>query len=236
MVGAVKDDVAVCHDTVHVAVGAGLTGNHIPLVVAAHRTGREPVLLRMDQNGVVLGGVKVQNGFQNLVADLDKLHGFPGGLFRLRRNDGHHIPHEPHMPVNNQPVVGGGLGIGLARDGKAGLGHILPGVDVHNAGNLFGYIGPDFLHNGIGVGTAENLHYQGILRGNIVHINGLAREQLHGILLPEGLAHGFVGFLFHGILLTPCGCPKRRGCPGAGRHSRSSGTGSRPRTSGFHRR
>ena len=99
MIGVVDADLAVCHDGIHIAVGIYLAGNQIPLVVAAHRAGREPILLGVYQKGVVLGGAEIQQGLQHLIFHLDQLQGFLGGLFVLGGHNGHGIAHKAHMAV-----------------------------------------------------------------------------------------------------------------------------------------
>ena len=229
--GVLQNNGAVRHHRVHISVLAAVAGHQVPLVVAAHRAGGIPVLLRVHQHRIVLGGVKIQHGRQHLIGDLDELHGLQGGLFRLRGDDGHHIPHKTDVPVDDQPVVGGGFGEGLARDGEPVPGHILPGENLHHAGHLFGGGGVDGLYQGVGVGASQQLDHQGI-PGDILCVHRLAQKQLHGILFPDGFSNGFQFFLFHSCLLTS-GCSENSECPGAGRRSRSSGTDSPPGRRGF---
>ena len=155
-------------------MGADLAGHQISPVIAANLTGREPVRLRVNQHGVILGGAEIQNRFQHLVFYFDELHGLPGGLFRFGGNDCHRISHKPHMAVKNQPVIGRWLGIGLACNGEPGLGDILPGVDIHNTGNLFSRIRPDFLNDCVGMGAAQKHHHQSVSGCDIIHIDRLA--------------------------------------------------------------
>ena len=212
VVGALQHDVAVGKDAVHISVGLAGTGDHISLGVSAHITGREPVLLRMHQNGVVLCGTKIQHRRQNLIADLDELHRLEGSLLGLGGDDCDSVSGEAHMAVQNQAVIGGRLREGLAGDGKAGLGHILPSVDIHNAGDLFGDVGPDFFHDGVGMGRTQNLDHQGILGGHIIGVDRLAQQKLHRIFFANRLVDGFIIWMFHSCLLMPCGNRGSCGC------------------------
>ena len=225
VVGVVQDDVASRQHGLHVPVLLLAAGHQVAVIVPAHLTGREPVLLRVDQGGVVLGGAEIQHRLQHLVLHLDELHGLLGGLFGLGGNDGHRVPHEPQMPVQDQPVIGGGLRVGLARNGKAGGGHVLPGIDIHHPGDLFGNGGVDGLHKGVGVGAAQQLDHQGAFGGDVVGVHRLAQQKLQGVLLAHRLAHVFSSFLRHGA--PPCGNPESGGCPAAALRSRSSGRGCR---------
>ena len=165
VVGAVQHDVAVGQHGLHVAVAVHLAGHQVAAVVAAHRAGRVPVLLRVDQDGVVLGGAEIQHRLQHLVFDLDQLHGAQGCLLGLGGDDGHRVARKPHMPVQDQPVIGGRLRVGLPRDGKPLFGHVLPGVHRHDAGHLQSKRGVDLLHDGVGVGRAQQLDHQRIPAG-----------------------------------------------------------------------
>ena len=48
----------------------------------------------------------------------------------------------------------------------------------------------DRFDDGIGMGGAQQLYDQAVLRDHIVHIDGLAGDQLHGILFTERLVDG----------------------------------------------
>jgi hypothetical protein len=146
----------------------------------------------MHQYRIVLCLSEIQNRLQYLIADLDQLHGLVRRLLRLRRNDGHHIPRKPHMAVNDQPVVGGGFRIGLSRNGKPGPGYILPGIDSLHPGHLLCSLGVDFPHNGIGIGAAQQLHRQGLPGRDIIHVHRFSQQQLHGVLLADGLVDGLI--------------------------------------------
>ena len=235
MVGPFQNHVALGKNPLHVSVDFIVTCNHVPLGVAAHVTGRKPVFLRVDENGVILGGAEIQHRLQNFILHFDELHGLPGGLFRFRGDNGHHVAGKPHVPVNDQPIIGRGLREGLARNGKPGLGHILPGVNIHHPGDLFGILRANVLHNGIGVGGPEDFDHQGILGRHVVGIHGLSQKQLHGVLFPDGFIDGFINFLFHSCLLIPAGPRDSSECPGAAPRSRSSGKGSPPGRRGSRR-
>ena len=99
VVGAVDHNVAVGHHGIHITVLLQPAGHQIAPVVAAHRAGREPILLGVYQKGIVLGGAEIQQGFQHLIFHLDQLQGFLGGLFVLGGHNGHGIAHKAHMAV-----------------------------------------------------------------------------------------------------------------------------------------
>ena len=133
VVGAVDDDVAVCEHGVDVAAVALVARDKVAAVVAADRAGGHPVFLRVDKDGVILRGAEIEHGFEDFILDLDELHRPQGGFLVLGRDDRDGVARKPDVPVKDQPVIRRGFGVGLARDREPVLGHILPGVDGHNA-------------------------------------------------------------------------------------------------------
>ena len=167
--------VAAGQDLVHIPVLTGLAGTQVAAVVRTHRAQRLPVLLRVDQDQVVLGGVEVQHRLQDLVPDPDALQRPVHRRLVLAGHDGHRVPHEADPPVQNEPVIGGWLRIGLSRHGEPLLGHILVGEDGSNARDLLGVFGIDLLNEGVGVGAAQHLDHQAVPGGQVVQIGGLAQ-------------------------------------------------------------
>ena len=117
-----------------------------------HRAQGAPAVLRVDEDGAVQGLVGVQDGLQHLVAHPDQLQGPVHRLFGLSGHDGRRVPHKAHPLVQDQPVVGGGLRVGLPRHGEPLLGHIPVGEDGRDAGDLHGGGCVDLLNEGVGRG------------------------------------------------------------------------------------
>ena len=175
----------------HVSVRGGLAGAEVPLVVGPHRAEGFPVVLGVDENRVVLGGVGVQHRGQDLIIHLHQLHGLGHGLLGLARQNGHCVPHKAEPLVQDQPVVGGGLGVGLARVGVAVVGYVFIGINGHHPRHLHGQGGVDGADQGVGVGAAQDLDHQAVPGGDVRYKGGLAQEQVHGVLFPGRLADGF---------------------------------------------
>ena len=192
VVNVVNDYIAGCKHRVDITGSAFIMGAEIAFVVSSHRAQTGPVVLRMHQNGVVLGSVIVQHCFQNLIFHLDELESLIHALFVFTGHNGHHIAHKAHMAVNEQAVTRTGFRIGLAslRVARRILRHILPCKDCLDAGHLFCYSRIDRFDDGICVRRAQQLYNQAVLRDHIVHIDGLAGDQLHGILFTERLVDG----------------------------------------------
>ena len=232
VVDVVDDIVAVGQHLVHVPVRAHLAGAQVALVVGSHRAERAPVVLGVHQNRAVQGLMGIQHRLQHLVLHFDELQGLVGSRLVLSGHNGHGVPHKADPLIQNQPVVGRGLGVGLPRHGKALLGHILIGVHRHHPGHLLGHVGVDLLNQGVGVGASQHLHHQAVFGGHVVHIGGLAQQQGHGVLFPHRLPYGFQ--VFHVSPSPSCGL-NRPGCPAAVPRTLSSGTGFPPKRRGSHR-
>ena len=160
VVGVLQHNVAVLHDRVHIPLAVLCRGAQISLVVRSHRAERLPVLLRMHKDLVILCRVHIQHRLQHFIFHLDELQGLVHSLLIFSRHNGHGISHKPQSPVQDQPVVGAGLGVGLAGHGKALVRHIFIGVNGLDAGHLHGDVRVDILHEGMGVRAVEHLHHQ----------------------------------------------------------------------------
>ena len=153
VVNMVDHHIAPRQHCVDVSGAAFVVGAKVPLVIGSHRAQAFPVVLRMDENRVILGDMVVQHGFQHFILDLDELQRFVHALFVLTGHNGHHITHETDVAVDDQSVTGACLREGLACLGVAGriLRHILPGEDGFDARHLFGHSRIDGLHDCIGM-------------------------------------------------------------------------------------
>ena len=183
----VDDHVTASQHSVDISAAALVVGAEVALVVGSHRAQGLPVVLRVHQNRVVLGGVEIHHRLQYLVLHLDELEGLVHALFVLTGHNGHDITHETDVAVDDQSVTGACLREGLACLGVAGriLRHILPGEDGFNAGHLLGHGRVDRPDHGVCMRRAQQLDDQAVLRDHIIHIDRLAGDQLHGVLFAE---------------------------------------------------
>ena len=187
VVDMVDHHIAPRQHCVDVSGAALIVGTQVALVVGSHRAQGLPVVLRVHQNRVVLGGVEIQHRFQHLIVHLDELQRFVHAFFVLTGHNGHHITHKTDVAVDDQPVTGACLREGLTCLGVAGriLRHILPGEDGFNAGHLLGHGRVDRPDHGVCMRRAQQLDDQAVLRDHIIHIDRLAGDQLHGVLFAE---------------------------------------------------
>ena len=235
VIGVLHHHIAVRQHLLHVAVGIRAGGAEVAAVVRPHGAEGLPALLRVHQHRAVQRFVNVQHRGQHLILHLDALQGLPGGLLGLGGHDGYRVAHKADVFIQNEPVIGGGLGPSLARHGEALLGHVLPGVNGHHPRRAQGGGGVDGLDEGVSVGAAQHLDHKAVRRGHVLGVDGLAQQEGHGVLFAHGRAHGAAFGFTHGPHPL-CGCSKRRGCPAAAPRSRSSGRGCLPGRPGCRRR
>ena len=108
----------------------------------------------MDHDVVIECLGKVEQRLEHLVIDLDELERLVGGLLGLGGDDRHLLVLIAHEVLEDEAVVGTRLRIALAGDGKAALGHVLVGVDAHDAGHLQGARRIDGADLGAGIRAA----------------------------------------------------------------------------------
>ncbi len=183
MVLALKHDVAGGQLAVHVAE-LDLAGAHQVAGAVARLVGAVfPVVLVVYQDLVVQGLAHVDDRGQLLVGDLHGLDAGRRGLLGLGHHDGHLVAHVAHGVVQDHGVVRRALQVGLAGQGKAVVGHVVGPPHGHDAGDGQGLCGVDGLHAGVGLVASHHAHDQGICRGQVVHVGGLAGEKGIGVLL-----------------------------------------------------
>ena len=197
MISSFKYDVTFFHNTVHVAVGGNLACDEISLGIAADLAGWEPILLGMNENGIVLCRMEIQNRFQNIIFYFNKLHCLERRFFVFSRNDCNGIACKTNVTVKDQSVIGRRLGKGLSRNSESCLGNIFPSVDIYDTGNFFCDFGFNFCHNCIRMRAAENFYDKSICRRYVIYIYGLAEQKLRSIFFTEGFSNRSVFSFVH---------------------------------------
>ena len=216
VIGSLHGHRTVCQHLLHIPFFRTAAGAEISFVVGSHRAEGLPVLLRVDQQFIILGLPEIQQGRQHLVGHFYEFQGFFRRRFCLRGHNGHRISHIADVPVQDQPVIGAGFRVGLSGHGKPLPGHILPGVDRLHPGHPLGFFRMDLLHQGVGVGAPQKLHHQRACRDLILQEHRLARHQSHGVFFPQRLidnSHCRPPFFPE----RPCFCSRKfrspRSCP-----------------------
>ena len=187
MVHVVDYDVAVRKHRVDVAVAALIVCAQVALIIRADRRQALPVVLGMDEDGVVLGLGEVEQRLKHLVLDLDEAHRLFHALLVLARNNGDDVADKAHVAVDDQTVIGTRLGVGLTglRIAAAVLRHILPCENALHAGHLHRRSGVDALNDGVRVGRAQELNAQAVFRYHVVHVDRLTGDELHRVLFAK---------------------------------------------------
>ena len=188
-VGALKDDVALGECLVEVAKIAGTAAHQVASNVAALREHKGYVALGVDHDVVIERLGKVEQGLEHLVVDLDELECLVGGLLGLGGDNRHLLVLIAHEVLEDQAVVGTRLRIALAGNGKAALGHVLVGVDAHDARHLQGARRIDGADLGAGIRAALELDDQGAGGHQVTRVDGTPLEQdlrvLFGLLVGD---------------------------------------------------
>ena len=168
-------------------------GTEISFVIGSHRAKALPVFLRMHQNRMILGTAKVQNRLLHLIFHLNQRERLIHTPLVPSGNDGYRVPHIAHPAVQKQTVIGTGLRVSLACQGKPALplGNILPGVNRLDPRNLHGNVLIHTLYKGAGMGRAKELYHQALPGRNVVRVNRLPCKKLHGVFFSDWFSHCF---------------------------------------------
>ena len=182
-VGAGEDDVALGEGLVQIAIIAGTAAHQVARDIAALREHKGHVALGVNHDVVIECLGKVEQRFEHLVVDLDELERLVGGLLGLGSDNRHLLVLIAHKVLEDQTVVGTRLRIALAGNGKAALGHVLVGVNAHDAGHLKGARGVDGTDLGTGIGAALEFDDERAGGHHIARVDGTALEQGLRVLL-----------------------------------------------------
>ena len=182
-VSALKDDVALGEGLVQVAKVARTAAHQVTRDITALREHKGHVALGVDHDVVIECLGKVEQRLEHLVVDFDELERLIGGLLGLGGDNRHLLVLIAHEVLENQAIVGTRLRIALAGDGKAAFGHVLVGVDAHDAGHLNGARGVDGANLGTGIGAALEFNDERAGGHHIARVDGTALEQGLRILL-----------------------------------------------------
>ena len=182
-VGALKDDVALGEGLVQVAKIAGTAAHQVARDIAALREHKGHVALGVDHDVVIECLGKVEQRLEHLVVDLDELECLVGSLLGLGSDDRHLLVLVTDEVLEDQAVVGTRLRIALTGDSKAALGHVLVGVDAHDARHLQGARRIDGADLSAGIRAALELDDQGAGGHQVTRVDGTSLEQRLRVLL-----------------------------------------------------
>ena len=126
---------------------------------------------RAGLNGLLNG----QNGLEHLVLHLDQIAGFLGGLLGFGGDYRHHVARIAAVIMQH-----GHNGRGIDTPVFALLGQVAIVIDAGNAGHLERRVDIHVLDFSAGIGAAQHLHVQKILKLHVVSINGFTGNDFLG--------------------------------------------------------
>ena len=182
-VGALKDDVALGEGLVKIAKVARAAAHQVAWDVAALREHKGHVALGVDHDVIIERLGKVEQRLEHLIVDLDELERLVGGLLGLGGDDRHLLILVTDEVLEDQAVVGRRLRVALTGDGKATLGHVLIGVDAHDAGHLKGARRVDGANLGARIRAALELNDERASGHQVARVDGTTLEQGLRVLL-----------------------------------------------------
>ena len=215
VVHAVDDNVAAPEHGIDIALPVLLVRAEIAAVVRADRTLRLPVVLRMDEHGVVERRAEIEHRLKHVVLDLYELHRFVDARLVPPGENGDNVAREADVAVDHEPVERTGLRRGLPglRIAPGVLRHVLPRKHGFHARHAHGAFGVDLANHGVRVRRAEKLYHKTVFRRDVLGVDRLPRHELHGVQLAHALIDGVHSSLasfafFHARkLCMPRSCP-----------------------------
>ena len=197
VVGLLDDPAGPGERLFDVPLPAAAGGGEVAAVVRPDRAEAVPALLRMDEGGVVHRRVEVEDGREDFVVHLDQPQRLVCRLFGLGGDNRGRVADIAELPVEDQPVVGRRLGVGLPGEGKALLRHVFISIDRHHPRDLQGEVGPDRTDPRMGMGGAQQLDGEAAGGCQVVGIDRLPGRQSFPVLFAGAAAEVFFRHLLH---------------------------------------
>ena len=191
VVSIFHNNITFRNDFIHIAMFFQTACAQIALVIRAYGAKCLPVIFRMHQNGIILCLVEIQHRFQHIIFYFNDFHCLIYGFFCFPCHNGNSVPNETDTFVQNQSVIGTGFGICLSCHGETLLRHVFISQNTNDTGQFFRNIFFDFQNFRMGMGAAQHLYHQAILRRNVISVNRFACYQCHGVFFPNGLIYIF---------------------------------------------
>ena len=104
VVYAVNDNITVTEHGIDIALPVLLVRAEIAAVVRADGTLRLPVVLRMDEHGVIERGAEIEHRLEHVVLDLYKLHRLIDASLVPSGENGDNVAREADVAVDHEPV------------------------------------------------------------------------------------------------------------------------------------
>ena len=215
VVHAVNDNIAVTEHGIDIALSVLLVRAEIAAVVRADGTLRLPVVLRVDEHGVIERGAEIEHRLEHVVLDLYELHRLIDARLVPPGENGDNVARKADVAVDHEPVERARLRRGLPglRIAPGVLRHVLPRKHGFHARHAHGSLRVDLAHHGVCVRRAQKFYYKTVSRRDVLGIDWLPGHKLHGVQLAHALIDGVHSSLasfafFHARkLCMPRSCP-----------------------------
>ena len=200
VIGMLHHIITLRKDSFHISVCFRCTCTQISPVIRTHGTERFPVLLRMNQNLIILRFAKIQNRRQFLIFYLYQFHRFIDRLFILTCHNGNRITHITHPLIQNQPVIRTWLRKCLTCHGKSFARCIFIGKNTGDPRHFFSNLCINLFYNTMCNRTSKHFTDQTVLWCNVIRIYRFSRNQCHRIFFSDRLIYKMIP---HDYLLPP---------------------------------
>lgn len=111
----VNDNIAVTEHGIDIALSVLLVRAEIAAVVRADGTLRLPVVLRVDEHGVIKRGAEIEHRLEHVVLDLYELHCLIDARLVPPGKNGDNVARKADMAVDHEPVEPGSAPVRSAR-------------------------------------------------------------------------------------------------------------------------
>ena len=199
MVRPVNHHIGLLERSIDIAPIFFCLGNNIPFIITTNGDAGVPVLFGMYNNRIIYSLMEIQERFLYVIFHLDHAHSL---IYTCRITAGyesHRVSDIADLCIQNKPVIGTQLRIGLTSNSKPRLGDIFCCQDTFNPGNSQSRFGINMAYDGSCMGAAQGFDDKTAFRCQILRVSRLTCHQLQGIFFhnyPVDFSHKRIPFPF----------------------------------------
>ena len=160
MIHTVNHVIAGINHRVDIPFPAFAMSAEIPLIVRAYIAQASPVILRVNQDGIILCLAEIQHRLQHFIFNTYKLYSFLNRLFGNTCHNGGRVTHKAHPLIQNQPVIWACLRIRLSSQSKPFIRTVFISQNAYDSRNSLRPRRVNLLNQGMGMGTSYELYNQ----------------------------------------------------------------------------
>ena len=160
MVHTVNHIIAGINHSIDIPFPAFAMSAEIPLIVRAYIAQASPVILRVNQDGIILCLAEIQHRLQHFIFNTYKLYSFLNRLFGNTCHNGGRVTHKAHPLIQNQPVIWACLRIRLSSQSKPFIRTVFISQNAYDSRNSLRPRRVNLLNQGMGMGTSYELYNQ----------------------------------------------------------------------------